>query len=88
MAPEWLHRRSAKGWDLLKREAMGHGWCNSSSVQLREEGKREGGMEGQRDGGMGTSVDTSVLMAVFQGSYSTNLLSISYFFFTFKVSNT
>lgn len=67
----------------------GHGarWCNSSSVKQGEEGKREGGMEGQRDGGMGTSVDTSVLIAVFQGSYSTYLLSISYFFFTFKVLN-
>lgn len=88
MAPEWLHGRNAKGWDLLKKEAMVHGWYNSSSGKEWEEGKREGGMEGQRDGGMGTSVHTSVLLAMFQGSYSTYLLPISYFFFTFKVSNT
>lgn len=49
-------------------------------------GRRDGRTEGWRNGDM--SVDTSVLIAAFQGSYSTYLLSISYFFFTFKVSNT
>lgn len=72
-------------------EKRGHG---AQEVQfiLREtvrggiKGRRDGRTEGWRNGDM--SVDTSVLIAAFQGSYSTYLLSISYFFFTFKVSNT
>lgn len=49
MAPEWLHRRSAKGWNLLKKELMEHGRCDSSSGKQWEEGGKDWG---ERDGWM------------------------------------
>lgn len=52
---------------------------------IHPQGNSEGGRRGRRDGRTeewrngDMSVDTSVLIAVFQGSYSIYLLPVSYF---------